>query len=202
MSQALLSSGPGEYESEAQENPFAVWLRNVPTWLDEERFYNEIGSWHDVDKEKSYCFKNKQDSSWVGIRYGWAIVTFKSKKSRNKFLDNDERHFVKENEKAPFEKLKVSPWYDKPSKKQTQKQEKPTNKIPLYKSDLEKEAQEATYEEFSRNTTDTSIQSFRGRIKTYLSPSVGDIEVKLQTINRRCFHNHGEGLGLLTRRGT
>ena len=66
----------------------------------------------------------------------------------------------------------------------------------------EKEAQEATYEEFSRNTTDTSIQSFRGRIKTYLSPSVGDIEVELQMINRRCFRNHGEGLGLLTRRRT
>ena len=38
MSQALSPVGPGEYDTNAQENPFAVWLRNVPTWLDEERF--------------------------------------------------------------------------------------------------------------------------------------------------------------------
>ena len=34
------------------------------------RFYAEITSWYDVDKEKSYCFKNKQDSNWIGVRYG------------------------------------------------------------------------------------------------------------------------------------
>ena len=34
------------------------------------RFYAEISSWYDVDKEKSYCFKNKQDSNWIGVRYG------------------------------------------------------------------------------------------------------------------------------------
>lgn len=38
MSQALSPVGPGEYDTNAQENPFAVWLRNVPTWLDEDRW--------------------------------------------------------------------------------------------------------------------------------------------------------------------
>ena len=28
--------------SERIENPLAVWLRNVPVWLTEDRFYHEI----------------------------------------------------------------------------------------------------------------------------------------------------------------
>ena len=159
MSHVLLSSGP-DTDYGALENPYAVWLRNVPTWLDEDRwlnknlfsllwhvycrFYDEISGWYDVDKEKSYCFKNKQDSNWIGVRYGWAIVTFRSKKSRNKFLENDERHYVQENERAPYEKLKVSPWYEKPNKKQNNLKEKPVNKVPLYKADLEKEIQDSS----------------------------------------------------------
>ena len=114
-------------------------------------------------------------------------MTFRSKKSRNKFLDNDDWHFVKENDKAPFEKLKVSPWYEKPNKKQNLK---PLNRVPLYKSDLEKETQDPnnlSYEDFSRNTSDTSIQSFRGRIKNYISGggSVGDIEIRVSGARAR-----------------
>ena len=114
-------------------------------------------------------------------------MTFRSKKSRNKFLDNDDWHFVKENDKAPFEKLKVSPWYEKPNKKQNLK---PLNRVPLYKSDLEKETQDPnnlSYEDFSRNTSDTSIQSFRGRIKNYISGggSVGDIEIRVSGTRAR-----------------
>ena len=80
--------------------------------------------------------------------------------------------------------MKVSPWYEKPNKKQNLK-EKPVNKVPLYKSDLEKETQDNfSYEDFSRNTSDTSIQSFRGRIKHYIKGldgfgCVGDIEIRL-----------------------
>lgn len=190
MSTAPQAVAQGEHDHGAQENPFAVWLRNVPTWLDEESFYTEIGKWSDVDKDKSYCFKNKQDSSWVGIRYGWAIVTFKSKRARNKFLENDDWHFVKEKgtASAPYEKLKVSPWYDKAKGKQNiTKQEKPAIKVPLYKSDLEKISQDPnnlTYEDFSRNSSDTSIQSFRGKIKSYVTNlsglgHVGDIEINV-----------------------
>lgn len=190
MSHALHSGGSGDNNSDngAQENPLAVWLRNVPTWLDEESFYTEIGKWSEVDKDKSYCFKNKQDSSWVGIRYGWAIVTFKTRRARNKFIDNEECHFIKENGTAPYEKLKVSPWFDKPKGKQNiSKQEKPSIKVPLYKSDLEKislDPNNLTYEDFSRKSSDTSIHSFRGKIKSYVTNSqglghVGDIEINV-----------------------
>ena len=155
-------------------------------------FYSEIGKWSDVEKDKSYCFKNKQDSNWVGIRYGWAIVTFKTKRARNKFLDNEESHFIRENSLKPYEKLKVSPWFDKAKGKQhITKQDKPTVKVPLYKSDLEKISQDPnnlTYEDFSRNSSDTSIQSFRGKIKSYVTNSsglghVGDIEVNVVNKN-------------------
>ena len=39
MSHALHNGGSGDNNGDngAQENPLAVWLRNVPTWLDEER---------------------------------------------------------------------------------------------------------------------------------------------------------------------
>ena len=91
-----------------------------------------------MDRDKSYCFKNKQDSNWVGIRYGWAIVTFKTRRARNKFLETEDYHFIKENDSAPYEKLKVSPWFDKTKGKQiSSKQEKQPIKVPLYKSDLE-----------------------------------------------------------------
>lgn len=149
----------------------------------------------DVDKDKSYCFKNKQDSNWVGIRYGWAIVTFKSKRARNKYLEDEDRHFVRETENSPYEKLKVSPWFDKPKAKQPNKSEK-TNKIPLYKSDLEKEVYDQSYnffknqtnltvEEFTRGCTDTSIQVFKGRVSSYIASQagqpghVGDLEILL-----------------------
>ena len=39
MSHVSLSSGP-DTEHGALENPYAVWLRNVPTWLDEDRYTN------------------------------------------------------------------------------------------------------------------------------------------------------------------
>ena len=151
------------------------------------RFYKEIGKWYEVDKNNSYVFKNKYDATWKGIKYGWAIVSFKSKRSRNNFLDSDDWHYVKEKESSPYEKLKVSPWYDKPSKKQ-QNKEKSTPKLPFYKSDLEKleskDPNNLTYEDFSRNSSDTSIHSFRGVIKEYISDGegqgyVGDIEVKV-----------------------
>ena len=141
-----------------------------------------------MDRDKSYCFKNKQDSNWVGIRYGWAIVTFKTRRARNKFLETEDYHFIKENDSAPYEKLKVSPWFDKTKGKQiSSKQEKQPIKVPLYKSDLEKISQDPnnlTYEDFSRNSSDTSIQSFRGKIKSYVTNSaglghVGDIEVNV-----------------------
>ena len=49
--------------------------------------------------------------------------------------------------------MKVSPWYEKPNKKQNNNlKEKLVNKVPLYKADLEKEAQDPTkliYEDFS-----------------------------------------------------
>ena len=63
--------------------------------------------------------------------------------------------------------------------------EKPIYKVPLYKSDLEKETQDhLSYEDFNRNTSDTSIQSFRGRIKQFIKGlsglgCVGDIEIRL-----------------------
>jgi hypothetical protein len=174
----------GDHESGMQENQFAVWIRNVPTWLDEERFYDEINSWFEVDKEKSHCFKNKQDSSWIGIRYGWAIVTFKSKRSRNKFLEDEDRHFVRETEDAPYEKLKVSPWYDKQKVKPNFKPEK-SFKIPLYKSDLEKESDpnNLTIEDFSRNCTDNSIQSYKGKIHSYITNVAGQGHVGNLEIN-------------------
>ena len=34
MSQGIYT-GAGDSDSGAQENPLAVWLRNVPTWLDQ-----------------------------------------------------------------------------------------------------------------------------------------------------------------------
>ena len=151
------------------------------------RFFEEIEGWLDVDKDKSHCFKNKQDSNWVGIRYGWAIVTFKSKRARNKYLEDEDRHFVRETENSPYEKLKVSPWFDKPKAKQPNKSEK-INKIPLYKSDLEKEVNDQTYltvEEFTRGCTDTSIQVFKGRVSSYIPSQagqpghVGDLEILL-----------------------
>ena len=37
MSNASYTGGSGDNDSGAQENPLAVWLRNVPTWLDEDR---------------------------------------------------------------------------------------------------------------------------------------------------------------------
>ena len=37
MSHVLLSSGQ-DNDHGALENPYAVWLRNVPTWLDEDRY--------------------------------------------------------------------------------------------------------------------------------------------------------------------
>lgn len=41
-----MSNGGGRQEeadpSERTENPLAVWLRNVPTWLTGDRFYDEI----------------------------------------------------------------------------------------------------------------------------------------------------------------
>jgi len=176
----------GENDSGMQENQFAVWIRNVPTWLDEERFYDEISTWFEVDKEKSHCFKNKQDSSWIGIRYGWAIVTFKSKRSRNKFLEDEDRHFVKETDDAPYEKLKVSPWYDKQKVKPNFNKPEKSFKIPLYKSDLEKELDPSnlTIEDFSRNCTDTSIQSYKGKIHSYITNlagqgHVGNIEINV-----------------------
>ena len=33
----------------------------------------------------------------------------------------DDRHFVRETENSPYEKLKVSPWFDKPKAKQHMK---------------------------------------------------------------------------------
>eukprot|EP00092_Neocalanus_flemingeri_P040368 GFUD01043966.1.p1 GENE.GFUD01043966.1~~GFUD01043966.1.p1 ORF type:complete len:1978 (-),score=498.59 GFUD01043966.1:399-6332(-) len=176
----------GENESGMQENQFAVWIRNVPTWLDEERFYDEISSWFEVDKDKSHCFKNKQDSSWIGIRYGWAIVTFKSKRSRNKFLEDEDRHFVRETDDAPYEKLKVSPWYDKQKVKPTFNKPEKSFKIPLYKIDLEKEFDPSnlSIEDFSRNCTDTSIQSYKGKVHSFITNlagqgHVGNIEINV-----------------------
>jgi len=181
----------GDYEIGMQENQLAVWLRNVPTWLDELRFYDEISNWFDVDKDKSHCFKNKQDSSWIGIRYGWAIVTFKSKRARNIFLEDEDRHFVRESEDAPYEKLKVSPWYDKQKTKPTYtKIEKPLKIVPLYKSDLEKELESNSFtiEDFARNCTDTSIQSYKGKIQSYITNyaglgHVGSIEIDVLVKN-------------------
>ena len=84
--------------------------------------------------------------------------------------------------------MKVSPWFDKPKGKQNiSKPEKPNIKVPLYKSDLEKISQDPnnlTYEDFSRKSSDTSIHSFRGKIKSYVTNSsglghVGDIEINV-----------------------
>ena len=179
-------SPPGWTKKGDNLDLFSNYIFDIPTLTFS--FYTEIGKWSEVDKDKSYCFKNKQDSSWVGIRYGWAIVTFKTRRARNKFIENEECHFIKENGTAPYEKLKVSPWFDKPKGKQNiSKQEKPNIKVPLYKSDLEKISQDPnnlTYEDFSRKSSDTSIHSFRGKIKSYVTNSlglghVGDIEINV-----------------------
>ena len=45
MSHVLPSSGQ-DNDHGALENPYAVWLRNVPTWLDEDR-YNEPNKFND-----------------------------------------------------------------------------------------------------------------------------------------------------------
>ena len=39
MSNVPQAGGPGESDNGAQENPLAVWLRNVPTWLVDEQKY-------------------------------------------------------------------------------------------------------------------------------------------------------------------
>ena len=103
-------------------------------------------------------------------------------------MDTDDWHYIKENESSPYEKLKVSPWFDKPNKKPAK--EKQVVKLPFYKSDLEKELKDPnpnnlTYDDFSRNSSETSIHSFRGTIKSYITDSegqgfVGDLEVKVQ----------------------
>ena len=38
MSHGYNATGASEYDAGANENPYAVWIRNVPTWLDEDRF--------------------------------------------------------------------------------------------------------------------------------------------------------------------
>ena len=41
------------------------------------------------------------------IRYGWAIVSFHSQQGRNAFLDDENRHFVRESKDDVWERLKV-----------------------------------------------------------------------------------------------
>ena len=89
------------------------------------RFYHEIQSWPDCDPSNSHWFKNKQDNTWVGVRsryifiimlatnilprYGWAIVSFHSQQGRNAFLEDENRHFVRESKDDVWERLKVNP---------------------------------------------------------------------------------------------
>ena len=42
MSHGYNATGASEYDAGANENPYAVWIRNVPTWLDEDRSVYEI----------------------------------------------------------------------------------------------------------------------------------------------------------------
>ena len=37
MSHSFNATGASEYDAGANENPYAVWIRNVPTWVDEDR---------------------------------------------------------------------------------------------------------------------------------------------------------------------
>ena len=88
------------------------------------RFYHEIQSWPDCDPSNSHWFRNKQDNTWVGVRsryifiimlatnilprYGWAIVSFHSQQGRNAFLEDENRHFVRESKDDVWERLKVN----------------------------------------------------------------------------------------------
>ena len=42
-------------------------------------------------------------------RYGWAIVSFHSQQGRNAFLEDENRHFVRESKDDVWERLKVNP---------------------------------------------------------------------------------------------
>ena len=75
-----------------------------------------------------------QSPQFTDFRYGWAIVSFYSQQGRNTFLEDENRHFVRESKDDSWEKLKVnhqthikgcsllvdvlckikvSPWFDK-----------------------------------------------------------------------------------------
>ena len=67
-----------------------------------------------------------------------------------------------------WEKLKVSPWFDKQKPKPVYgKVDRSPRTVPLYKSDLVEREGEYEYEEFSRNCTENSIQAYKGKIHSY-----------------------------------
>jgi len=172
-----------EYGSvESTENPQAVWIRDIPSWMTKERFYNGISDWSGVIKEQSHFFKNKQNVAWNG----WAKVTFTSTRARNNFIENPDQHFIQFAEDQPWERLKVTPWFDKNK----------TNKTPLYKN-FEKEksilksevnGDEIRLDEFDKNLSNNWSSSYKGVIGHYFTDKAGNghvgyIEIKLLASN-------------------
>ena len=146
-------------------------------------------TWPDCDPNNSHWFKNKQDqNTWVGVRYGWAKVNFHSTKGRNSFLQDEDKHFVRQSDDESWEKLKVSPWFDKPKQRPVfSKSERSPRPVPLYKADLPLAGQYDT-DEFSRGCRDLSIQAYRATVHSYLprqrgqQGQLGYLEVSLLTL--------------------
>ena len=143
------------------------------------RFKNLITSWRGVDVENSTCFQNKKNSSWNG----WAIVYFISEIDRQNFLEDENQHFVRDPSGA-YHKLKVTKWFQK-QVSVPQKSVSSARPLPLYKADLFFD-RETSQEEFERSCNESSIQSFRGTIHSYITNTTGlghngFIEIKLST---------------------
>ena len=144
-----------------------------------------IASWRGVDKENSTCFPNKKNSSWNG----WAIVHFRTESDRRSFLEDENQHYVRDSA-GTCHKLKVTKWFAKPqtSVPKPSSSSSSSRTLPLYKADLFLD-RETTQEEFERNCNESSIQSFRGTVQSYVTDKAGFghngfIEVKLSLQGR------------------
>ena len=96
------------------------------------------------------------------------VRTSRTTKARQKFLESTNDHFIQEDDHASWEKLRVTPWFDKQK----------NNQRPLYKNfggTLENNlgSDDVTWEEFDKNCYRNSTKSYKGIIGHYFTNKSG-----------------------------
>lgn len=157
-------------EDSGLENPLAVYVRNVPyLLLSDNRFKNLLNNWSGVDVTKSACFNHKKDN---GVN-GWAIVSFKTEAERNRFLEDENQHYVRDTA-GDIHKLKVAKWFSKPSsssgvvnKSVAKSNSYSKSTLPLYKENIFGE-KGTFFEDFENKSQSSSITCFKGVVQSYV----------------------------------